>query len=177
MLYMNTQLTQSAKDSLYEDTKYLIDTIYYISNGKVLHAALIALLEEMNLKNKSTAQIKSDITALIKAGFLKKKQVLSTNANILILTAFPISKLEGKPSRDVSEIPTSKKAILESICRIEFIINTLHEYRLKQKTSEPLLVYLKLHMLHTPLIHLKECILDLDLCIQFPYSSFLSRFP
>lgn len=137
MLYMNTQLTQSAKDSLYEDTKYLIDTIYYISNGKVLHAALIALLEEMNLKNKSTAQIKSDITALIKAGFLKKKQVLSTNANILILTAFPISKLEGKPSRDVSEIPTSKKAILESICRIEFIINTLHEYRLKQKTSEP----------------------------------------
>ena len=76
MLYMNTQLTQSAKDSLYEDTKYLIDTIYYISNGKVLHAALIALLEEMNLKNKSTAQIKSDITALIKAGFLKKKQVL-----------------------------------------------------------------------------------------------------
>lgn len=51
---MNTQLTQSAKDSLYEDTKYLIDTIYYISNGKVLHAALIALLEEMNLKNKST---------------------------------------------------------------------------------------------------------------------------
>ena len=87
---MNTQLTQSAKDSLYEDTKYLIDTIYYISNGKVLHAALIALLEEMNLKNKSTAQIKSDITALIKAGFLKKKQVLSTNANILILTAFPL---------------------------------------------------------------------------------------
>ena len=63
---MNTQLTQSAKDSLYEDTKYLIDTIYYISNGKVLHAALIALLEEMNLKNKSTAQIKSDITALIR---------------------------------------------------------------------------------------------------------------
>lgn len=134
---MNTQLTQSSKESLYIDCKYIIDTIYYICNGKVLHAQLIYLLETMNLKNKSTAQIKKDITELIKAGFLTKKQVLSTNSNLLVLTAFPLSKIENVSSRDVAVIPSSKKAILESICRIECIINTLHEYRLKKKTNEP----------------------------------------
>lgn len=134
---MNTQLTQTSKETLYTNCEYIINTIYYICNGKVLHAQLICLLEEMNLKNKSTSQIKSDITTLIKAGFLKKKQVLSSNSNLLILTGYPLSKLLGTPSRDVPEIASSKKAILESICRIEFIINELHLYRQRQKTNAP----------------------------------------
>lgn len=135
---MNTQLTQSSKESLYIDCKYIIDTIYYICNGKVLHIQLIRLLQEMNLKDKSTTQIKKDITTLIKAGFLTKKQVLSTNSNLLVLTAFPLSQIENVSSRDVAMIPTSKKSILESICRIEFIINELHTFRVKKKTNKPL---------------------------------------
>lgn len=137
---MNTQLTQAAKDTLFSNCEYIINTIYYLCGGKVLHAQLIALLEEMNLPYKSTTQIKVDITSLIKGGFLKKKQVLSSNSNILILTSYPLSKLLNTPSRDVTEIATSKKTILEGICRIEFIINDLHSYRLEKKTNKPLTI-------------------------------------
>lgn len=135
---MNTNLTQSSKEKIFFDTNYIINTIYYICGGKVLYAQLIQLLEEMNLKNVSTAKIKADILQLIKAGFLKKKQVLSSNSNMLILTAYPMSQILSISSRDVPEIATSKKSILESICRIEFLINELRTYRTVKKTNAPI---------------------------------------
>lgn len=132
---MNTQLTKSSKEQLYTNTEYIIHTIYYLCGGKVLHAQLITLLEEMNYPNTSTTKIKSDILELIKAGFLKKKQVLATNSNMLILTAYPLSQILSISSRDVPEIAVSKKAILEGICRTEFLTNLLHAYREKNKTN------------------------------------------
>ena len=130
---MNTQLTAQAKETLFVDYKYIIDTIYFVCGGKVLHSQLIYLLEEMDIPNKSNAQIKSGITELIKANFLKKKQVLVSNANMLILTAYPLSKILQISSKDVPEIACSRKSILEGICRVEFIINELHSYRIKNK--------------------------------------------
>ena len=137
---MNTTLTQSAKEDLYTRCNYIIQTIYYICGGRVLHMQLIKLLEEMNLPHMTQLKIKSDITELIKAGFLKKKQVLNTNANVLILTAYPLSVLLSVPSGNVSEIASSRKCILEGICRIEFLINELHKYREINKTNAPFTV-------------------------------------
>lgn len=129
------QLTKSTKEQLYTNTEYIIHTIYYLCGGKVLHAQLIALLEEMSYPNKSTTKIKSDILELIKGGFIKKKQVLATNSNMLILTAYPLSQILAISSRDVSEIAVSKKSILESICRTEYLISLLHAFRKKNKLN------------------------------------------
>ena len=137
---MNTTLTQAAKEDLYKRCNYIILTLNYICGGKALHMQLIKLLEEMNLPHMTQLKIKSDITELIKAGFLKKKQVLNTNANVLILTAYPLSVLLSVPSANVSEIASSRKSILEGICRIEFIINELHKYRQIHKTNAPFTV-------------------------------------
>ena len=137
---MNTSLTQAAKEDLYIRCEYILKSIYYICGGKVLHMQLIKLLEEMNLPHMTQLKIKSDITELIKAGFLKKKQVLNTNANVLILTAYPLSVLQSVPSANVSEITSSRKSILEGMCRIEFIINELNKYRKINKTNAPFTV-------------------------------------
>lgn len=130
---MNTQLTLQAKETMFSEYQYIIDTIYFIAGGKILYAQLIYLLEEMEIANKSKAQIKSGITELIKANFLKKKQVLASNSNMLILTSYPLSKILQISSQDVPEIACSRKAILDGICRVEFIINELHSYRIKNK--------------------------------------------
>ncbi len=134
---MNTQLTPEAKDQLFERTKYIIVAIHCLCGDKVLYAQLITLLEDMHLANTSTTQIRADILALIKGGFLKKKQVLSTNSNMLMLTAYPLSRLLNIPSRDVPEVASSQKTILESICRTEVIINLLRALRAKNKIIEP----------------------------------------
>lgn len=110
---MNTQLTLQAKETMFSEYQYIIDTIYFIAGGKILYAQLIYLLEEMEIANKSKAQIKSGITELIKANFLKKKQVLASNSNMLILTSYPLSKILQISSQDVPEIACSRKAILD----------------------------------------------------------------
>lgn len=130
-------LTMNAKESLYNNkiNQEIIKIIANIGGGMILHNQLIIICEEMKIS--STLQIKSSITELIKNGFLKKKQVLSSKTNMLILTAYPLSRvLKIEDSRNVPEIATSNKSIIDNIFRMELILDYIRQYRIQAKSNE-----------------------------------------
>lgn len=115
------------KEEVFKANEKLISIIYHLNGGMILHSQLITLAEIMQID--TSRRIKSGITDLIKAELLVKKQVLNTNNNMLIMTAFPIAKIEGMKSGDVSEIPSSIKTITNSILSTEVKINVLKRAR------------------------------------------------
>ena len=130
-------LTMNAKESLYNNkiNQEIIKIIANIGGGMILHNQLIIVCEEMKIS--STLRIKSSITELIKNGFLKKKQVLSSKTNMLILTAYPLSRvLKIEDSRNVPEIATSNKSIIDNIFRMELILDYIRQYRIQAKSNE-----------------------------------------
>ena len=122
--------TTEKKENIFTENQELIEIIWYLCGGLIMHAPLITLLEVMQFG--TTGTIKKAILDLIKADFLKKKQVLNTNNNVLILTAFPLSQLLGIRSGDAPEIASSNKSITDSILRYEILIKHLENFR-KQK--------------------------------------------
>lgn len=122
--------TTERKEAIFEEQKEIIEIVWNLCGGLVMHAQLIRLLEVMQFG--TTGTIKKSVLDLIKADFLKKKQVLNTNNNVLILTAFPLAQLLDVRSGDTPEIASSNKSIIDSIFRCEILITYLEDFR-KQK--------------------------------------------
>jgi len=132
------RMTKENKDDIFDRNKEIIDIIYELNAGMILHSQLITLAEEMRIG--TTSKIKKSILELIKGELVKKKQVLNTNNNMLLLSSFTLARLEGVKSANAPEIASSTKSILENICRTELKINTLKQYRSQYKVVDELSV-------------------------------------
>lgn len=132
-------ITKEKKDDIFNRNKELIEVIYHLCGSMVMHSQLITLAEEMGGLG-TTSTIKKSILELIKGELVKKKQVLNTNNNMLMLTSHPIARIEGIKSGDAYLPQDSTKSVIENILRCEQRIYTLKEFRKQCKVIEPLSV-------------------------------------
>lgn len=117
-------LSRELKNKLFNKHKNILEIIYYIGNRIMLKDQLKAI--ESILKPLDI-NIESNIKELIDYGFLKEKQILTSNKNALYLTSYPISKIEDIPSRNVSCVSPTTEKILISLLKTEYLLKLILE--------------------------------------------------
>ena len=114
--------SEDYKNSLYKRYETILKVIYYIGSGIMLTdqiKAIVSVLEPLN------NNIDESIKELVSEGFLKEKQVLTSNKHSVYLTKYPHSKIEGKKSRDVTSVKPTQEKVLNSLLRTEYFIQNL----------------------------------------------------
>lgn len=114
--------SEEYKNSLYKRHETLLKVIYYVGNGIMLTDQIKAIVSVLEPLNKATDE---SIKKLVSEGFLKEKQVLTSNKYSVYLTKYPQSKIEGKKSRDVTSVKPSQEKVLNSLLRTEYFIQNL----------------------------------------------------
>ncbi|MBJ8625329.1 hypothetical protein F1196_19345, partial [Clostridioides difficile] len=114
--------SEEHKNSLYKRHETILKVIYYIGNGIMLIDQIKAIIGVLEPLNKATDE---SIKELVSEGFLKEKQVLTSNKYSVYLTKYPQSKIEGKKSRDVTSVKPTQEKVLNSLLRTEYFIQNL----------------------------------------------------
>lgn len=112
------------KNNLFKKHKNILEIIYYIGNRIMLKDQLKAI---ESILEPLCINLETDIKELIDYGFLKEKKVVASNKKALYLTSFPISKIEGVPSRNVSCVNPTTEKILMSLLKTEYLLNMILE--------------------------------------------------
>ena len=112
------------KEECFTRNETLLTIVYYLGDGVIFKDQLVKIMKRINLTLSETA-IKKSIKDLKDIGFLKEKQLLSNHKRYcLYLTKYPIGKIEGKPSVEVTGVRLTQDKILNSLYRVEHFINT-----------------------------------------------------
>ncbi|HBF6599539.1 TPA: hypothetical protein KO442_003752 [Clostridioides difficile] len=114
--------SEEYKNSLYKRHETILKVIYYIGNGIMLTDQIKAIISVLEPLHKN---VDKSIKELVSEGFLKEKQVLTSNKYSVYLTKYPQSKIEGKKSRDVTSVKPSQEKVLNSLLRTEYFIQNL----------------------------------------------------
>lgn len=114
--------SEEYKNNLYKRHETILKVIYYIGNGIMLIDQIKAIIGVLEPLNKATDE---SIKELVSEGFLKEKQVLTSNKYSVYLTKYPQSKIEGKKSRDVTSVKPTQEKVLNSLLRTEYFIQNL----------------------------------------------------
>ncbi|HBF6599521.1 TPA: hypothetical protein KOT48_003687 [Clostridioides difficile] len=112
------------KEECFVKNETLLTIVYYLGNGVIFKEQLIKIMKRINLTLSETG-IKKAIKDLKDIGFLKEQQLLRNHKRYcLYLTKYPIGKIEGKPSVEVTGVRLTQDKILNSLYRVEHFINT-----------------------------------------------------
>lgn len=121
---MSNRIPVEKKLSLIEKNAFILDMIYYVGGGMIMTKQLHALLESVGYGSSINNQ--KAISEMLKNEVLSKKQILASRNHVLILTASTLSCYTGIPSRDINQISTTDKSILNNIQMMEIVINNLN---------------------------------------------------
>lgn len=126
-------LSVSKKEEVYQRNETLLKIIYYIGNGFMLKEQIVKIIGVLMPHKKNTM---NDIEELRELGFLKQQQILNSNKFSVYLTKYPLSKIEGKKSGDVTSLKPSQEKIMNSLLKTEFYItyklNLLANYKISE---------------------------------------------
>lgn len=133
--------TKEFKNNLFNKNKTILEIIYYLGNGIMLSEQLIKLT---NFIEPLRTNVKEDIQEMIVEGFLKEKQVLYNNKYVVYLTKYPIARIRGIESRNATSIRPSTEKILNSLYKLELLLNMLSKKTDFKYTVENVLSGLKI---------------------------------
>lgn len=116
------------KEECFFRNESLLNIIYYLGNGIIFIDQLIKIMQVLDITSTPTS-IKKAIKEVKDIGFIKEQQLLSNHKRYCIyLTKYPIGKIVGKSSVEVTAIRITQDKILSSIFKIErFIDLYLHK--------------------------------------------------
>jgi len=115
-------LSRDLKNTIFIKHKSLLDIVYYVGNKIMLKEQLKAIATILEPLNND---IDNSIEELIQYGFLKEKQILTSKKYALYLTSYPISKIEGVSSRNVSCVRPSTEKALSSLIKMEYLLKMI----------------------------------------------------
>lgn len=121
---MSNRIPVEKKLSLIEKNSFILDMIYYIGGGMMMTKQLHTILDIVSYGSSINNQ--KAISEMLKNEVLSKKQILGSKNHILILTTSAISYYTGVATRDINQISTTDKSILNNIQMVEIVINNLH---------------------------------------------------
>ena len=108
------------KESVIEEHSFIVDVIHYVGNDFMMTKQLLELLKKMGYGSSISNQMA--ISELIKNDVVTKKQALGSKNNILVLNAIAIAHYTHESTKNVSKPALSDKSIINSIQKIELII-------------------------------------------------------
>lgn len=111
------------KEECFERNETLLNIIYYLGNGIIFIDQLVKIMQVIDIISTPTT-IKRAIKEVKDIGFVKEQQLLSNHKRYCIyLTKYPIGRIEGKPSVEVTAVRITQDKILSSLFKVERFID------------------------------------------------------
>lgn len=120
---MSNRIPLAKRMALIEANEPILKFIYNLGGmilTKQLHELLALVAYSSNIDNTKA------VAEMIKNDVLIKKQAFLSRNNMLILSTTVVSYFTGEDTKNINQISTTDKAILNSIIKVEILMNNLH---------------------------------------------------